>query len=188
MNRIIISIFIFFISIQICQAQTTNNSLSDSIQTVNQQNKNAIYLSVGGPAAGYYSLNYERRIGKQLWALTGFTYGPPVVTNILLSESAVSVPLGINKLLGKESKFFEVGLGSTLYFSDIDTSFDLFGEDKNANNNIAPDFNIFLTGSFNYRYQPVGEHFIFKIGFSPVFVLSTGDFLPLLGISIGGAF
>jgi hypothetical protein len=187
MKRFILFFFVLFISVQVVHAQTASNSEIDSSKTAQEQNKNAIYLSVGGPAAGLYSINYERKIREQLWARAGFTYGLTVF-NFLLSGEKVSVPLGVNKLFGRESKFFEAGLGTTLYFSDIDTSLELFGEDENANNNIAPDFNIFLTSSFNYRYQPTGENFIFKIGLSPIFILSTGDFFPLLGISIGGAF
>ncbi|MBN2732222.1 MAG: hypothetical protein JXR26_07330 [Balneolaceae bacterium] len=160
---------------------------NDSAQAANKEhNKNAVYLSLGGPAAGLYSLNYERKIGKDIWAMAGFTYGP-LVSNFFL-EPAVAVPLGINKLLGNESKFFEIGLGTTLYFADIDNSFNLFGDDDDDINNIAPGFNFLLTSSFNYRYQPSEGNFIFKIGLSPIFIPSTGDFFPLIGISIGGAF
>lgn len=187
MKRFILSIFILFISIQLCQAQTASNSESDSIKTAQEQNKNTVYLSFGGPAAVLYSLNYERRIGKDVWALGGVAYGLNIF-NFLLSEEAVSVPLGINKLFGNESKFFEAGLGTTLYFSDIDTDFNLFGDDNDDDNNIAPDFNILLTGTFGYRYQPIDEHFIFKVGLTPVFILSTGDFFPLLGVSLGYSF
>ena len=131
----------------------------------------AMYFELGGP--GLASFNIDTRftgrsdgIGGRI-GVGGFSIN---------DEGAIFVPVGINYLIGKETKhFFEVGVGFTYvnYSSDI------------------TDDGIFQTSfghlSFGYRMQPRKNGFLFRAAIVPIF--NKHGFLPYYaGVSFGYKF
>lgn len=131
----------------------------------------AVYFELGGP--GLASFNLDTRftgrndgIGGRI-GVGGFSID---------DEGAVFVPVGINYLIGKETKhFFEVGAGFTYvnYTSDI--------------NNDGIFENSFGHLSFGYRLQPIKNGFSFRAAIVPIF--NKEGFLPYYaGVSFGYKF
>ncbi len=131
----------------------------------------AMFFELGGP--GLASFNVDTRftgrndgIGGRI-GVGGFSIN---------DEGAIFVPVGLNYLIGKETKhFFEVGAGFTYvnYTSDIN------------------DDGIFETSfghlSFGYRLQPRQNGFLFRAAIVPVF--NSHGFLPYYaGVAFGYKF
>lgn len=131
----------------------------------------AVFFELGGP--GLASFNFDTRftgrndgIGGRI-GVGGFSIN---------DEGAVFVPVGLNYLIGKETKhFFEVGAGFTYvnYSSDVN------------------DDGIFESSfghlSFGYRMQPRTNGFSFRAAIVPIF--NKHGFLPYYaGVSFGYKF
>ena len=131
----------------------------------------AMFFEIGGP--GIASFNFDTRftgrndgIGGRV-GVGGFK---------IEDEGALFVPVGLNYLIGKDTKhYFEVGAGFTYvdYTSDVD------------------DDGIFTTNfghlSFGYRMQPKTNGFSFRAAIVPIF--NRHGFLPYYaGISFGYKF
>lgn len=134
----------------------------------------SVYFELGGP--GLASFNFDTRftpkedgIGGRI-GVGGFSID---------GSSVIFVPIGVNYLLGKDSRnYFEVGGGVTpVFISD-----DFLGDDDDDN----------FTGTFGhlafgYRMQPVNGGFTFRAFICPVF--GSGGFIPYYaGISFGYKF
>ena len=136
--------------------------------------KNAFFAELGGNGL-LFSVNYDYRVGDKfgLRGGIGFVGGNENSrgSGFSYSNSILTIPLGLNLLLGKNGKYFEVGAGITLVNEKV-----TFVERK-----YSP-----ITGTLNfaYRYQPLGGGFMFKAGLSPIF---TNDYFePFhLGAGIG---
>jgi|AntRauTorcE11897_2_1112592.scaffolds.fasta_scaffold01801_7 hypothetical protein len=177
MKRFLLTILIFFTCIQFVQAQTKVSIDNDSTEVGNNEHvKNAVYLSLGGPSFTVLSLHYERRLNKQLWSRVGFSYAPFLFRG-------VTVPVGINYLIGKKANFFEFGVGTTFIHAREGLSFSFFDDDSDEDN-----FLIGLTGTIGYRYQPRQENLFFKITFSPIYIPVNSKVIPFLGVSLGYSF
>lgn len=131
-----------------------------------QKSAKAAYAEIGGP--GLASVNYDMRFAKKNdglgWraGIGGFSisdgYGDRV--------SILTLPVGINYLLGKDDKnYFEVGVGFT-YISTKD----------NGGGNFNSSFGNLTIG---YRHAPAGSGFLFKAEITPVF--GSGFFIPYYG-------
>lgn len=133
--------------------------------------QSVVFFELGGP--GLASFNFDTRftgrndgIGGRI-GVGGFSIN---------DEGAVFVPVGLNYLIGKETKhFFEVGAGFTYvnYTSDVN------------------DDGIFESSfghlSFGYRLQPRTNGFSFRAAIVPVF--NRHGFLPYYaGVSFGYKF
>jgi len=131
----------------------------------------AMYFELGGP--GVASFNFDTRftgrsdgIGGRI-GVGGFSIN---------DEGAIFVPVGLNYLIGKETKhFFEVGAG----FTYVNYS------------SVVLDDGIFETSfghlSFGYRMQPQKNGFLFRAAIVPVF--NKYGFLPYYaGVSFGYKF
>ena len=131
----------------------------------------AVFFELAGP--GLASFNFDTRFTGRNDGIGGrIGVGGFRIEN----EGAVFVPVGINYLIGKETKhFFEIGAGMTYvnYSSDVD-------EDG-----------IFRTSfghiSFGYRLQPQRNGFSFRAAVVPIF--NKYGFLPYYGgVSFGYKF
>ncbi|MFC3414937.1 hypothetical protein [Algoriphagus hitonicola] len=163
-NFILISVL--FIGLSNLQAQTTEPR---------EQGK-AFYLELFGNGITY-SLNYDQRFQKRMDGL-GFKAGASFLS--LGGSSVGTVPVGLNYLLGKEGKFFEMGMGSTLIFGGGNTDF--------AVGDGEPLDTYFLgTMTFGYRSEPTDGGFLFRANLTPIF--GGFGFYPFFGgISVGYAF
>lgn len=130
-----------------------------------------VFFELGGP--GLASFNFDTRftgrndgIGGRI-GIGGFSIN---------DEGGVFVPVGLNYLIGKETKhFFEVGAGFTYvdYTSDV------------SNDGIFT--SSFGHVSFGYRIQPPAGGFSFRAAIVPVF--NKNGFLPYYaGVSFGYKF
>lgn len=136
---------------------------------VSGQSAQTVYFELGGP--GLASFNYDTRfsggeggIGGRI-GVGGFTVD---------GEGIVFVPVGINYLLGKDSRhYFELGGGATPVFGNSDGD-GTFSE-------------IFGHLIFGYRLQPQNGGFSFRAFICPIF--GNGAFIPYYaGISFGYKF
>jgi hypothetical protein len=144
-----------------------------------QQGAKAIYFELGGP--GLASINFDTRFNKTEKGFGGRIGigGFSITTTDLFSgeeerSGAVFVPIGVNYLLGKDSKnYFELGGGVTPVFGTGDTD-----------DNFSSTFGHIL---FGYRMQPANGGFTFRAFISPVF--GKGFFIPYYGgVSFGYKF
>jgi hypothetical protein len=157
MKRTFIASLFLFAIVSIASAQTAAKS---------------IYVELGGP--GIASLNFDTRFSKGEKGLGGrIGIGGWKVED----EGYLTVPVGINYLLGKDNKnYFEIGAGFT-YVHTSDNTFD-------GNSTFDGTFG-HLT--FGYRLQPANGGFTFRAAIVPVF--GQGDFIPYYaGISFGYKF
>ncbi|HEV8080688.1 MAG TPA: hypothetical protein VGP43_08250 [Chitinophagaceae bacterium] len=134
-----------------------------------QKAAKAVYAEIGGP--GLASANFDMRFKKEEGGL-GFRVG---IGGFALSDgfgdraSILSVPVGLNYLIGKDQKnYFEVGVGFT-YING--TSESGFGSD-----NFSSSFGNLTLG---YRLAPAKGGFFFKAQITPVF--GSGFFIPYYG-------
>lgn len=146
-------------------------------QSSEREKGRGVYMELFGNGITY-SFNYDQRFANRFDGL-GFKAG--VSYFAIDGSSLMTLPLGLNYLLGKEGKYFEVGMGGTY----------LRGADK-ANNFTVGDSRSVGDGFvgnmvFGYRREPVDGGFLFRVSMTPVF---TSDFFwPLaVGISFGYAF
>ena len=98
-------------------------------------------------------------------------------------SSITTIPVSLNYLLGKDRRYFEIGLGGTFASATLDGGFfdfDDSDEDESGSTLIG-------TMSFAYRLQPMDSGFAFRAGITPIF--GKGFFIPYYGgISIGYTF
>ncbi len=124
--------------------------------------KNYIYLEIAGNSL-VYSINYERSVFNRgifsLQARAGYGF---VGTNY-------AIPVGINVLLGRGTKKFEMGAYATFenYFLD--------------------EFNVNVVPAMAFRWVSQ-EHFMLRLSMMAHVVIGTGEVIPGFGISLGGGF
>lgn len=122
----------------------------------------SIYFEVLG-AGALYSFNYDTRFQSTLNGLGG-RVGVSFIS--IENNSVFTLPVMLNYLLGKEGRYFEMGLGATFISFDADDDGVLFVDDSG----------FFGTMVFGYRYQPTDGGFMFRAGASPLF--GNGNFIP----------
>ncbi|MCX2451749.1 hypothetical protein OQX61_10805 [Pedobacter sp. PLR] len=173
MKKITLAITLLLSAISIPQlfAQESSNTSSSTAPAVSRAQN--IFIELGGQGltftANYDSRFFNKRDG--LGGRAGIGYFS------VDGDKVTTVPLSLNYLLGKNGKYFELGLGAT-YISTSGNSEVLFNKNES---------NVIGTMSFFYRVQPEDSGFSFRIGLSPVF--SRDFFLPYYGgLSLGYTF
>lgn len=137
----------------------------------------SIYMELLGPGISY-SFNYDSRFQQSLNGLGGRVGISYYAAD---GNSMITIPIMVNYLLGKEGKYFEMGIGGT---------YAGFNSKESAEDNEI----LFVDGSgvvgtmvFGYRKQPVDGGFLFRAGISPMF--GKGNFIPYYGyIGFGYSF
>lgn len=137
--------------------------------------KNTIYIEFLGNG-GIYSLNYERRLGKRIWGRAGASYFPAAY------EGLATFPVGVSYLFGKHSKFFELGLGTTLFSAGSDDL--LFDFDENG----GKQFSAGISATIGYRFQPPKNDLLFKVALVPAYIPLSSAFAVSAGLSLGYSF
>ncbi len=152
--KTILLISLFFASLRVLKAQSINK---------------VSYLEIGGP--GLLSANFDTRFRHQpngLGLRIGFGYATDVFS------SGLSIPAGLNYLVGKNRHFFEVegGVSFIHLFANNDDGW--FKENAQS---------LWIGYAYaGYRYKgPYG--FIFRAGFSPLY--GGGHIVPWGSISFG---
>jgi len=141
------------------------------------QTAKAVYAELGGP--GLVSANYDMRftqnengIGGRI-GVGGFSFGEIEGGRV----SIITIPVGVNYLLGKDGKnYFEVGAGFTYIGANAKDEFESSSFSSSFGN---------LT--FGYRLAPARGGFMFKAQITPVF--GRGFFMPYYaGLGFGYKF
>lgn len=135
-----------------------------------------VFIELGGQGI-LLTANYDTRFGNRRDGLGGRAGIGYIAAD---GEHATTIPIGLNYLLGKGNKFFEIGLGATVVSSKVNFS---FFDDNEAEQNSS----VIGTMSFSYRVQPVDSGFSFRAGITPVF--NSDFFIPYYGgLSLGYTF
>ncbi|WP_316822852.1 hypothetical protein [Pedobacter gandavensis] len=153
-------------------AQENNTTAADTSRAQN------VFIELGGQGLTF-TANYDSRFSKKRDGLGGRAGIGYLSIN---DERVTSIPFSLNYLLGKNGKYFELGLGTTLFYS---TGFKkVFSMDNKKKEYEAE---VVGTMSFFYRVQPEDSGFAFRIGLSPVF--GKDYFIPYYGgLSLGYTF
>ena len=144
-------------------------------QALNSKPQSSFFVELGGQSL-VYAFNGDFRLStsqNNLGIRVGIGY---IDVN---NESITTIPFGLNYLMGKKGKYFEIGIGSTF----------LSGEIFNSGNETG----LFTIGTmfFGYRSQPLDGGINFRAGMTIVFRASSGDsfFIPYYpGLSFGYTF
>jgi hypothetical protein len=146
---------------------------------------NAIYVELFGNGL-LYTVNYDRLISPSTGFRVGFEYiginGGTDADGNSISASLLAIPATFNYFIGSinsrgmmSSSKLELGLG--IIFVHAGAS---YGGISGAGSGVGG------TATVGYRLQPSDGGFVFRIGLTPVFVLS--DFQIWGGLSLGYSF
>ena len=128
-----------------------------------------------------FSVNYDARFTKNENGF-GFRAGIGIVpgsgsdNDFFTTTSFLTVPLGINYLLGRGPSYLELGAGATY----VSGSVSLFGSDNEKASGVG------FVPSIGYRYAKLGKGFQGRAFISPIIGSGGGVFWG--GISIGYKF
>ncbi|UZD23814.1 hypothetical protein PBT90_10480 [Algoriphagus halophytocola] len=161
----------------------------------------SIYVELGG-AGLPYSFNYDFRFDQTKVDSWGMRVG--FGGYAMDGDSFFSLPVQVNKLMGKGPHYFEIGVGATFFaFSEDNDTYCIdgyFDEDSgqyicNSYESYGYNFILDVDGSpslmgtlnFGYRRVPTDGGFTWKININPIF--NNNGFWPLYGgVGFGYAF
>jgi hypothetical protein len=112
----------------------------------------SVYLELGGQGIGL-SANADYRFHPNLTFRAGLSY----------LIFGYGMPLSLNYITGKNSSH-HLELGSGITYIEI-ASFSLFGYSTEPVRSVIP------TATLGYRYQPQNGGFVFRISFTPLFLI-----------------
>ena len=139
-----------------------------------------IFIELGGQGLTL-TANYDSRFTNKRDGIGGRIGIGHISTD---GNSVTTIPMSLNYLLGKERRYFEIGLGATYATATVDGSFFDFGGNDNGDESGNT---LIGTMSFAYRLQPVDSGFSFRAGITPIF--GNGFFIPYYGgLSLGYTF
>lgn len=135
---------------------------------LNAQNAKTAYVELGGP--GLMSANFDMRFTKEPGGFGGrIGIGGFSINDFDERVSLLTVPVGINYLLGKDGKnYFEVGAGFT--YMHVGARNDTESSTLESS---------FGNLTFGYRHSPLNGGFMFKAEITPIF--NKYGFLPYYG-------
>jgi len=134
-----------------------------------------VYVELGGPGL-LFSANYDTRFSNRRDGMGGRIGAGYISVD---GNSLFTLPIQANYLLGKQGKYFEIGLGATFVSTDGNSRDEFLSFDDTSN--------VIGTMTFGYRYQPVNGGFNFRASINPVF--NSSNFVPYFaGISFGYTF
>lgn len=136
-----------------------------------------VFVELFGNGLGY-SFNYDQRFDKRFDGL-GFKAGLSYFA--IDGNSVATLPVGLNYLLGKNGKYFEMGAGATFLRAEDSTNAFAVGDSRSVGTGTVGHM------IFGYRREPEEGGFLFRASMTPLF--GQGTFFPFwFGISLGYAF
>jgi hypothetical protein len=138
--------------------------------------QNAVYVEVLGQGF-LYSVNFDHRFAENIAVRAGFSH---FSVGFISDVSITTIPLMVEYLSGSGNDHLEIGLGAVPVYGRI--AGDLFGSSEGTTGAWV----IVATATVGYRYQPVGEGLLFRIGITPFFMNAGAQLFG--GASIGYAF
>ena len=159
----------------------------------------SVFAELGGSGLAY-SFNYDFRFDSTRMDSWGMRVGAGGYS--IDGDSFYSLPILVNKLYGKDGRYFEVGLGMTFFGIKNETysycqNYDQFGNcigpfttvDQDINFILPVDGSPSLMGTMNigYRKIPLDGGFTWRVNLTPIF--NNNGFWPLFaGVGFGYAF
>ena len=145
---------------------------TNTIRNVELKRAQNIFIELGAQGL-FLTANYDTRFGKTRNGLGG-RIGIGALGDSGVNE--VTVPVGLNYLLGQGKNFFEIGLGAT--YASLG---------PNNGGRLGTGNTVIGTLCFMYRLQPTTNGFSFRGGLTPIFT-TEGFFSEYAGISLGYSF
>ena len=127
-----------------------------------------IQLEIPGPA-GVFSVRFESRFMKRpngMGYTVGFGAAPYNLEESCNDGGFLTIPLGLNYLLGKEDHMLEIGAGAVLKILGGGTKVWCPELEDNFIENGNP---AYFYGLVGYRYQPISKRLTWRIFVSPLF-------------------
>ncbi|MEI8059542.1 MAG: hypothetical protein WCG67_05235 [Ferruginibacter sp.] len=171
MKKILIVIIVFFTLLIYTNTNAQYGKVGKS--EANAPAK-AVYFELGGP--GVAALNYDMRFTKSESGIGGrIGIGGFSIGSGSNKATAIFIPLGLNYLLGKDSRnYFELGAGASIVSLKEGTT----------SSNLGATFGYL---NFGYRLQPKDGGYFFRAAINPIF--GKGFFVPYYaGIAFGYKF
>lgn len=177
MKKIIFSVLAMLLSCSGLLAQGEVQSSEPGLaQEQTSKRAMSVFAEAGGAGLNILSFNFDTRFNKTpdgLGGRIGFSY------LTLGGVSLTTVPLSVNYLLGKNSKYFEIGIGATAAFASADrttTKYLFDGSEKEEEKSLFKASRLTGTLTIGYRKQPVDGGFMYGLGFTPIFGKFDGKF------------
>jgi hypothetical protein len=138
--------------------------------------QNAVYFEFLGQGL-LYSVNFDHRFTEHIALRAGISH---FTVEFISDVSVTTIPIVAEYLSGTGNHHLEIGLGIIPIYGSVSTSF--FGEREGS----VGTWGVIATATLGYRYQPVSEGFLFRIGLTPLMAGHEGVIWG--GASIGYAF
>lgn len=136
----------------------------------------ALYGEFGGPGLAI-SANFDTRLSRRK---DGFGIYAGIGTNLSGNPTFLTIPAGVNYLMGNGGNYLEAGAGLTygsLVNSTASTRYTIGSKDFYGNHHL-----LFGNTILGYRRQPTHGGFNFRVGISPFFGEGAGGVIPYLSI------
>lgn len=175
----ILTLTIFLASFYVCAQDTVHLKKVSRDRIVTDRSPQVIFAELGGNGI-ILSANYDRRFSKTVDGL-GLRFG--LGYSFSSDEKFATLPLGINYLLGKKGRYFEMGLGGTFIF--VNSSWKRYSDvfyigdaeiTANGSTLFAKMINV------GYRRQPINGGFNFRGGVSPFFLKGAASMGAYLSV------
>lgn len=154
-------IILFIATLALCTAPLALNAQKGGL--VSNRVRDAVFASVGTPTIGV-SLNYDTRFQPGKIGGVGGQIG--VGFQVENDRAVVSIPMGINFLLGKRNHFFEMGAMLTPFvvsqdrpYTNLYWSYEAYAYKHG--------WGMFFSPVLGWRYQPRGGGFLVALGIAP---------------------
>ncbi len=161
---------------------TTICSTSLKAQSNNSiKSAKSIYLEAGGAGLSY-SFNYDFRLKGE----SGFGFRAGV--SYISREDDIkmySVPWQVNYLLGKQTNFFELGVGATYFYLD-DYLYYGSSDESEFLLPVKTKGDVMFTMTFGFRHQPK-QGLMYRLAVTPV-ANRSGFWPAFAGLSFGYSF
>lgn len=167
----------------ICLGFIITDTISFSQEKGYPTHSSQIMIECLGPG-GQWSLQFESRFKKETSGVgytIGFGVAPFDLEETCNDGGFITIPFGLNYLVGKTNHMLEVGGGMVLKLFGAGTKVWCPEIDDNFYENGNP---VYFYGLVGYRYQPAYKRFSGRIFVSPLF---QKDFSPKFwgGASVG---
>jgi hypothetical protein len=149
------------------------STLVNAQQDIKTTTNKTVYGEIGGPGI-LFSANFDTRFTRKPTGLglrIGLGYAPA------WSSSAVTVPMGINFLAGKNKHYFEAEGGASFIHMFENQKDDLYSTDPQS------EWIKYIYVGYRYKSH---DGFTARIGFCPLF--GEGEVQPWMSISVGCSF
>lgn len=171
-NIIMKSLFTFTVILLLLSVSTISFAQENT-----RERGRGVFVELFGNGLGY-SFNYDQRFDKRFDGL-GFKAGLSYFA--IDGNSVATLPVGLNYLLGKNGKYFEMGAGATFLRAEDSTNAFAVGDSRSVGTGTVGHM------IFGYRREPEEGGFLFRASMTPLF--GQGTFFPFwFGISLGYAF